>query len=202
MLPERRHPHAVWVRHFSRQGMCTSPSCRRSLWRCLSSPVRQNRSIHTHTHKWDVKCEIHIQTQCAYNTTGKMMKMRKTHTPLCWCSHLCWYRKGWRSTVASQWRCPSAGWTALLQSPDGETKDRMKNWKSGASLERKTRIIFEREPFKTWAIVCKNVGMRESNEPQTLWSQYVLSQTRWTGSVRRCWHLQEDGEKKTCQYAG
>lgn len=38
-------------------------------------------------------------------------------------------------------------------------------------------------------------GIRRSSTPQTLWSRCALSQMRWTGSVRRCWHLQE--KKKT-----
>lgn len=179
MLPERKHPRAVWVRHFSTQGKCTSPSCRISLWRCLSSPVKQNRS--EYTHKWDVKCEINIKIQ-TYNHDWKGMHTYK-HTPLYWCIHLCWCRKGWRSTVASQWWSPSAGWTERLQSPDG---DRMKNWETRTSLEMKTRQFLKK---------------KESNKPQTLWSRYLLCQMHWTGSVRRCWHLQEE-EKNACHTLG
>lgn len=42
----------------------------------------------------------------------------------------------------------------------------------------------------------------KSSKPQTLWSRYVLSQRRWTGSVRRCWHLQEKKKRKPFQYTG
>lgn len=51
LLPERRHPRVAWVHQFSRQGRCTSPSCRILLWRYLSSPTRQNKDGHKLKHE-------------------------------------------------------------------------------------------------------------------------------------------------------
>lgn len=67
MLPERRPPHAVWVLRFSRPGKCTSPSCRISLSRCLSSPIRRGHKgevcVNTTTNlgnKW--RTDMHTST--------------------------------------------------------------------------------------------------------------------------------------------
>lgn len=78
-LPEKRHPHAVWVHRFSRQGTCTSPSCHISLWRCLSSPVKPNRDTRKqrNTNK-NIRSEIYISM---YNHRCKIeFKVRHVHT--------------------------------------------------------------------------------------------------------------------------
>lgn len=69
-----------------------------------------------------------FQQANAFELTLKIMTVtpRQQNQPLCWCIHPCWYHRGWRSTGASQWPCPSTGWTEPSQSPGGDTQQENK----------------------------------------------------------------------------
>lgn len=61
-------------------------------------------------------------------------------SPLCWCSHPCWCRRGGRSTPAFPSLCLAAVSTALLQSPGS-------NQRKTLDSERFTEETYRRQPL-------------------------------------------------------
>lgn len=153
-LPEKRHPHVVWVRQFSKLGTCTSPSCHILLWQCLSSPVIQNTIAHKQRNTWIKKHHMWDY----YNHI--MFKVRHVHTK----THL--FVDVSISVDIIEVKGPLEFLSDGAPQQDGQScykiLMRIKWWCNNLKLNAKQN---------------KNIFFGdESSKPQTLWSLNVLCQ--------------------------